>query len=78
VSVPSLQAGQGDGTAFAGGKTTQDFPGAFGVMKMTLGAHGYSWDYQSAPAPDTSAGTPAWGSFSDSGRASCHGAPSGG
>ena len=71
VAVPNLQDAQGQGAAFAHGQTTS-FPGAFGVMKLSLDSHGYSWDYQSAAAP-TSNGTPAWGSFSDTGSASCHG-----
>ena len=73
VAVPNLQAGQGAGTSFRDGQTTQNYPGAFGAMKMTLGPDGYTWDYQSAPAPATQAGSPAWGSFTDTGHAACHG-----
>jgi len=73
VSVPGLQAGQGSGTAYSGGKTTPGYPGAFGVMRMTLGAHGYAWHYQSAQAPSTASGSPAWGTFGDSGSGYCHG-----
>jgi hypothetical protein len=72
VSVPNLQAAQGSGTAYQNGKTTSGYPGAFGVMKLTLGQNSYSWDYQSAPAPMVN-GAPAWGSFSDTGSAQCHG-----
>ena len=77
VDVPNLQAGQGAGTSYQNGQSTPDFAGAFEVMKMTLGEHGYTWDYESAAAPATSSGSPAWGSFGDSGAASCHGAPGG-
>jgi hypothetical protein len=72
VSVPNLQAAQGAGTAYQNGTTTPGYPGAFGVMKLTLGLHGYSWDYESATAPSVN-GAPAWGSFSDTGSANCHG-----
>jgi hypothetical protein len=72
VAVPNLQAAQGSGTAFQDGKTTSGYAGAFGVMKLTLGHNGYSWDYQSATAPTVN-GAPAWGSFSDTGSAMCHG-----
>ncbi|MBO0693172.1 MAG: metallophosphoesterase [Acidimicrobiaceae bacterium] len=73
VSVPNLEAAQGAGTAFQNGKTTTNFPGAFGVMKLSLGQNGYSWGYQSAPAPTDDNGNPAWASFSDTGSGSCHG-----
>lgn len=72
VAVPNLQAAQGSGSAFQNGTTTSGYPGAFGVMKLTLGQNGYSWNYQSAPAPNVN-GAPAWGSFSDTGSAMCHG-----
>lgn len=72
VNVPNLEAAQGAGDSFQNGATTTGFPGAFGVMKLTLNQNGYSWDYQSAPAP-TVGSNPAWGSFSDTGSASCHG-----
>jgi hypothetical protein len=72
VSVPNLQAGEGSKTSFKNGTTTTGYPGAFGVMKMTLGQNSYSWDYESAAAPTVN-GSPAWGSFSDSGSAQCHG-----
>ena len=72
VTVPKLEAAQGAGSAFQNGETTSGSPGAFGVMKLTLGQNGYSWDYQSAPAPSVK-GSPAWGSFSDTGSAMCHG-----
>lgn len=48
----------------------------YGVMKMTLGADGYTWDYETslenAAAP---AGTPA--KYSDTGSAQCHGSREG-
>jgi hypothetical protein len=45
----------------------------FGVMKLTLGADGYAWDYESAlQSPAAPAGTPP--SYSDSGTGSCNGA----
>jgi hypothetical protein len=72
VDVPNLQAGQGAKSAFQNGNTTSGYPGAFGVMKLTLAQNGYSWDYQSATAPTVN-GAPAWGSFSDTGSAMCHG-----
>jgi hypothetical protein len=72
VSVPNLQAAQGSGDSYQNGATTSGYPGAFGVMKLTLGQNGYNWDYQSATAPSV-AGSPAWGSFSDAGSANCHG-----
>ena len=72
VSVPNLKAAQGAGSAYQNGETTTGFPGAFGAMKLTLGQNGYSWDYQSAAAPTVN-GSPAWGSFSDTGSARCHG-----
>jgi hypothetical protein len=72
VSVPNLQAAEGSGTAYKNGQTTTGYPGAFGVMKLTLHPNSYSWDYESANAP-VSSGTPAWASFSDSGSATCHG-----
>jgi hypothetical protein len=72
VAVPNLQAAQGSGTAFQNGKTTTGYPGAFGVMKLTLSEHSYSWDYESATAPTVN-GAPAWASFSDAGSAMCHG-----
>jgi hypothetical protein len=72
VDVPSLQAAEGSGTAFQNGVTTTGYAGAFGVMKLTLGQNGYSWDYESAKAPIVN-GAPAWASFSDSGSAKCHG-----
>ena len=72
VSVPNLEAAEGSGTAFQNGQTTANYPGAFGVMKLTLGQNSYSWDYQSATAPMVN-GTPAWASFSDTGSANCHG-----
>ncbi len=72
VSVPNLEAAQGSGTAYQNGKTTSGYPGAFGVMKLTLNQNGYSWDYQSATAPIVN-GTPAWASFSDTGSSMCHG-----
>ncbi|HWF14732.1 MAG TPA: hypothetical protein VG244_00985 [Acidimicrobiales bacterium] len=72
VAVPNLQAAQGAGSAFQNGQTTTGYPGAFGVMKLTLGQNGYGWDYQSATAPTVNGG-PAWGSFSDTGSAMCHG-----
>jgi hypothetical protein len=44
----------------------------YGVMKLTLGADGYSWDYQSALAsPSAPAGTPA--SYGDAGSGTCNG-----
>ncbi|HEY2563534.1 MAG TPA: metallophosphoesterase, partial [Acidimicrobiales bacterium] len=44
----------------------------YGVMKLVLGSHGYSWDYESAMVnPAAPAGTPA--SYSDSGRGTCNG-----
>ena len=43
-------------------------------MKLTLGQHGYSWDYESATAPTVNGG-PAWGSFSDTGSAQCRDRP---
>jgi len=72
VSVPNLQAAQGSGTEFQNGVTTSGYAGAFGVMKLTLGQNGYSWDYESAKAPIVN-GAPAWASFSDTGSAMCHG-----
>ncbi len=72
VAVPNLEAAQGAGSSFQDGTTTPGYPGAFGVMKLTLGQNGYSWDYQSASAPTVN-GSPAWGSFSDTGSAICHG-----
>jgi acid phosphatase type 7 len=43
--------------------------GYYGVMKLTLGHNGYSWDFESAPgAPNNLAGT-----YSDAGSARCHG-----
>jgi acid phosphatase type 7 len=72
VSVPNLEAAEGSGTAYQNGKTTSGYPGAFGVMKLTLGQNGYSWDYESATAPMVN-GAPAWGSFSDTGSSRCHG-----
>lgn len=72
VSVPNLQAAQGSGTSFQNGQTTKNYPGAFGVMKLTLNQNSYSWDYESATAPTVS-GSPAWASFSDTGSAQCHG-----
>lgn len=72
VSVPNLQAAEGSGTAYQNGTTTPGYPGAFGVMRLTLGQNGYSWNYQSAPAPTVN-GAPAWASFSDTGSANCHG-----
>ena len=72
VSVPNLEAAEGSGSAFQNGTTTANYPGAFGVMKLTLGQNGYSWDYQSATAPVVN-GAPAWASFSDTGSSMCHG-----
>lgn len=72
VSVPNLEAAEGSGTAYQNGTTTTGYPGAFGVMKLTLGQNSYSWDYESAAAPTVN-NAPAWGSFSDSGSAQCHG-----
>ncbi len=72
VSVPNLQAAEGSGTEFQNGVTTSGYAGAFGVMKLTLGQNGYSWDYESAKAPIVN-GAPAWASFSDTGSALCHG-----
>jgi len=72
VAVPNLQAAQGAGSSFQNGTTTTGFAGAFGVMKLTLGENGYSWDYESAKAPLVN-GSPAWASFSDTGSARCHG-----
>jgi hypothetical protein len=72
VAIPNLEAAQGAGSAFQNGNTTSGFPGAFGVMKLTLGQNGYSWDYQSAAAPNVN-GSVAWGSFYDTGSAMCHG-----
>jgi hypothetical protein len=72
VSVPNLVAAEGSGTAYQNGETTSGYPGAFGVMKLTLGQNSYSWDYESATAPIVN-GAPAWGSFSDTGSAMCHG-----
>lgn len=72
VAVPNLEAAEGSGTAYQNGTTTANYPGAFGVMKLTLGQNSYSWDYESATAPVVN-GAPAWGSFSDSGSAMCHG-----
>ena len=72
VSVPNLEAAQGSGTAYQNGATTMGYPGAFGVMKLTLDQNSYSWDYESATAPSVN-GAPAWASFSDSGSAHCHG-----
>jgi len=44
----------------------------WGVMSLTLGEHGYHWDYESAlEFPGAPEGTPA--TFSDTGDASCHG-----
>jgi hypothetical protein len=44
----------------------------WGVMALTLGEHGYTWDYESALlAPVAPEGTPA--TFSDKGSAPCHG-----
>ena len=44
----------------------------YGVMKMVLRPHGYSWDYESSMlSPTAPAGTPA--TYSDTGSASCHG-----
>jgi hypothetical protein len=44
----------------------------YGVMKLVLHPHGYSWDYESAlESPAAPAGTPA--TYSDSGVGSCHG-----
>jgi hypothetical protein len=76
VAVANLQAAQGSGTAYQNGKTTAGYPGAFGVMKLTLGQNSYSWDYESATAPTVN-GAPAWGSFSDKGTAACHGPTNG-
>ena len=76
VDVPNLEAAQGFGTEFRDGTTTSGYPGAFGVMKLTLGQNGYSWDYESAHAPNVTVSgqqTPAWGSFSDTGSGKCHG-----
>lgn len=72
VSVPNLEAAEGSGTAYQNGTTTTGYPGAFGAMKLTLGQNSYSWDYESAAAPTVN-DAPAWGSFSDSGSAQCHG-----
>lgn len=72
VSVPNLEVAQGSGTSYENGKTTSGYPGAFGAMKLTLDQNGYGWNYQSAIAP-TVKGVPAWGSFSDTGSAMCHG-----
>jgi hypothetical protein len=72
VAVPNLEAAQGAGSAFQNGKTTSGYPGAFGVMKLTLNQNSYNWDYQSAAAPTVNGG-PAWGSFSDTGSSNCHG-----
>ena len=71
VNVPNLQAAEGSGDSFQNGTTTANYPGAFGVMKLTLGQNGYSWDYESAPATAYNGG-PAWGSFSDTGSGVCH------
>lgn len=76
VSVPNLEAAEGSGSAFQNGNTTANYPGAFGVMKLTLGQNSYSWDYQSANAPIEN-GAPAWASFSDTGSAMCHGPANG-
>ncbi len=44
----------------------------YGVMSLSLGEDGYSWDYESATkSPTAPAGTPA--SYSDSGSSRCHG-----
>jgi acid phosphatase type 7 len=44
----------------------------YGVMKLTLGRDGYSWDYQSAlESPAAPAGTPA--TYSDTGSGRCNG-----
>lgn len=72
VSVPNLESAEGSGSAFQNGKTTSGYAGAFGVMKLSLGHDGYSWDYESATAPIVN-GAPAWASFSDTGSAKCHG-----
>ena len=43
----------------------------YGVMKFTLGSHGYRWDYRSAlESPTAPAGTPA--NYSDAGAGQCH------
>jgi hypothetical protein len=43
----------------------------YGVMKLVLHGHGYSWDYESAlESPSAPAGTPA--TYSDTGSADCH------
>jgi hypothetical protein len=48
----------------------------YGTMKLSLGADGYAWDYESAmKSPDAPASEPA--SYGDSGSAHCHG-PAGG
>ena len=78
TAVPNLQAAEGSGTAYQNGQTTTNYPGAFGVMKLTLDQNGYSWDYESAPAPSDSTGNPAWASFSDTGSGTCHGPSQGG
>jgi hypothetical protein len=72
VAVPNLQAAEGSGTSFQNGTTTTGYSGAFGVLKLTLGEHGYKWDYESATAPLVN-GVPAWANFSDTGSARCHG-----
>jgi len=72
VPVPNLEAAQGAGTSYTDGVTTQNYSGAFGVMKLTLGNGWYSWDYQSATAPTSATGTPAWASYSDTGSGRCH------
>jgi hypothetical protein len=41
---------------------------SYGVMKLTLGAHRYAWDYEAANGTG----------FGDTGSGTCHGAPEGG